>query len=231
VILIADHGEAFREHDGMTGHGGRAYQELVWVPLIARWPAGLPAGEVVTTPVQMLDVPATVLDAFGVTPSGQHLGRSVLGLARGDTDPAFDERPILSHGADTIALRQGDWKLLAYLEIDRTSPPSRQLMMDGLDGAERRLFNLAEDPGETTDLAADRPDLVAELWEELVAQLELQHALASQAATWNAEDGSAVPVDPRAIERLKAMGYIEPDDAGSGRKAPADRREGAGEEP
>jgi arylsulfatase A-like enzyme len=210
VLLIADHGEAFREHDGMTGHGGRAYQELLWVPLIVRWPRGLRAGEVVATPVQMLDIPATVLDALAAAPSENHLGRSVLGLARGEKDPAFDERPIVAHGADTLAVRRGNWKLIAYLKADSSQPPSRELVMDSLEGAERRLFDLAEDPGETTDLAVDRPGLVAELWFELEATLELQRALASRAATWQIRGETEMTVDPRAIKRLKALGYVEP---------------------
>jgi arylsulfatase A-like enzyme len=210
VMLIADHGEAFREHDGMTGHGGRAYQELLWAPLVLRWPRGLAAGELVATPVQMIDLSATVLDAFGAAPLEHHLGRSVLELARGQTDPTFEERPILAHGADTLALRRDNWKLMVYLKIDPTRPPSRRLVMDSLDGAERRLFNLAEDPGETADLAEEHPNVASELWAELVAQLELQQALADRVATWQLEDDDAVAVDPRAIERLKALGYIEP---------------------
>jgi arylsulfatase A-like enzyme len=194
----------------MTGHGGRAYQELVWVPLIMRWPRGLPAGTVVDASTQMLDITATVLDAFGLAQSEQHLGLSVLGLAVGETDPAFDDRPILAHGADTLALRRGDMKLMAYLKIDRARPPSRQLVMDSLDGAETRLFDLADDPGETIDLAAENPELVEELWGELAAQLELQQALAAREATWHIDREAAVTVDPRDIERLKALGYIEP---------------------
>ena len=47
IIVTADHGEEFNEHD-QWGHGGSLYMPALHVPLIAVWPGHLPEGVRVT---------------------------------------------------------------------------------------------------------------------------------------------------------------------------------------
>ena len=47
VIVTADHGEEFYDHGGI-GHGRTAYEEVLRVPLLMRWPGRIPAGATCT---------------------------------------------------------------------------------------------------------------------------------------------------------------------------------------
>ncbi len=66
IVVAGDHGEAFGEHGDFV-HGHLAYDEIMHVPLIVKFPAGMavPGGEVDTL-VQLTDVAPTVLDALGL---------------------------------------------------------------------------------------------------------------------------------------------------------------------
>jgi len=60
VVVVSDHGDEFLEHGGF-GHRHTLYQEVVRVPVILRWPAGLPAGVVQPGPSSLASVAPTVL--------------------------------------------------------------------------------------------------------------------------------------------------------------------------
>ena len=76
VVVVADHGEEFREH-GMLLHGITLFEPGVRVPLLLLAP-GLEAGRRVAQPVSLLDVAPTILDLLGA-PSQEHFeGRSLL---------------------------------------------------------------------------------------------------------------------------------------------------------
>src|SRR5690606_14826153 len=96
-------------------------------------------------------------------------GRSIAALLRGEVEATrrMDEAFALEHGGQRAVFR-GDWKALWI------APPN------GI--GDWQLFNLAEDPGETTDLAAGYPDVMAGL-----------------AAAWErqAEEGGVMPPGPR----------------------------------
>jgi arylsulfatase A-like enzyme len=72
LIVTADHGEEFGEHGGL-GHGHGLHEELLRVPLLIRWPAGIPGGRRIDEPVTLLDVYPTLL---GSPASRRHPGRS-----------------------------------------------------------------------------------------------------------------------------------------------------------
>jgi len=58
------------------------------------------------------------------------------------------------------------------------------------------LYDLAEDPGETKDLSAERPDLVAGMRREL------------EAAFAGSEAPAAAELTPKEVETLRALGYL-----------------------
>ncbi|MEO8201634.1 MAG: sulfatase [Gemmatimonadota bacterium] len=75
VILGADHGEEFGEHDAM-GHGHNVFRTTVQVPLMI-WRPGETPGRV-TMPVTLRDIPATVMSVTGLGSSSPFPGRSLL---------------------------------------------------------------------------------------------------------------------------------------------------------
>jgi arylsulfatase A-like enzyme len=76
VILTADHGEHFGEHDLML-HGNSLYRDLVHVPLVVLAPGRVPAGRRVREFVSLRDLPATVLDLARVEGRGWFPGKSL----------------------------------------------------------------------------------------------------------------------------------------------------------
>ena len=65
VIVTADHGEEFGEHD-LFDHGNSLYLPSVHVPLLMLYPHSIPAGGRVETLVSLRDLPATILDVAGI---------------------------------------------------------------------------------------------------------------------------------------------------------------------
>ena len=122
------------------------------VPLIMAGPGIAP--QKVTSPAMIIDVTPTVLDWLDVDPqasTGKPItGRSLLPVLAGEADSVYgpDEARAVEVSGNS-ALYLGDYK------ITRSVPP----VGDG----QWRLYNLARDPGETTDLSAEEPAVMARL--------------------------------------------------------------------
>jgi arylsulfatase A-like enzyme len=75
VVITSDHGEQLGEH-GIFNHGYSLYAHEVHVPLVVLDPRA-PAGRIVTDPVSLRDIPATVADLCGLVGSSPFPGRSL----------------------------------------------------------------------------------------------------------------------------------------------------------
>lgn len=121
------------------------------VPFIISWKNHLAPGAVYEHPVIQLDVQPTALAAAGVDikPQWNFDGVDLLPYITGKTTSKPHETLYWRLG-DQTAIRHGDWKLVSY-----------DLNVDGISGqgvSEPRLYNLANDIGETTDLSASHPE-------------------------------------------------------------------------
>lgn len=139
VIYTSDHGESL----GRKGLFGKCnmFEESIGVPLIMAGP-GVPQNRISATPVQLLDLYPTVVDIVDAAPTaGDRLrpSRSLRALAQRGDHP----RKILvqHHSAGTRSAQ-------AALTNGRTK------LVRSLDGPSM-LFDLLDDPDESTDLAAD----------------------------------------------------------------------------
>jgi len=196
VILTADHGEEFMEHQWI-GHTRFLYDTLVKVPLIVSLPGRL-APAVNSSPVSLLDIMPTLLALDGRKFDGD--GRSLLPLLGGGAgDPerplfmevAFPPSPVADGGTpgDTgtykSGLVQGRWKLIHDLVTDRLA-----------------LFDLQADPGETRDLFRPTHPAVRDLGPRLAAWE------AGKVETWGLGEDRANIVDEEEKKRLRSLGYI-----------------------
>jgi arylsulfatase A-like enzyme len=124
------------------------YEGGTRVVSLANWPGHIKAGSVIDQPIHIVDMNTTIAGLGGAS------------AAKGKPRDGLDVWPTISTGAPSprqevvydvepflAALRQGDWKL-----VWKTVLPSRV-----------ELFNLARDSGETTNVAAENPEKVAEL--------------------------------------------------------------------
>src|SRR5256885_1985399 len=89
LIVTADHGELFGEH-GLANHMKALSEEEIHVPLIMRYPAALPRGKRVNTPVELSDILPTVLELAGVAPGTPLDGKSLMPLV-GEGTAAQDD--------------------------------------------------------------------------------------------------------------------------------------------
>lgn len=145
LTIPSDNGP-YRDGKGMLYEGGTR------VVALANWPGHIKPGSVVDEPIHIVDMYPT-LTALAGAPVGR--GKPVDGLdvwptiSAGKPSPrdevVYDIEPFRS------ALRKGDWKL-----VWKTTLPSRV-----------ELFNLEQDPYEKTNLAAEYPEKVKELQQEI----------------------------------------------------------------
>jgi arylsulfatase A-like enzyme len=96
VLITSDHGEHFGEH-GLMEHACSLYTQLIHVPLIILHPGRAPAGEVISKPVSLRDLPASILDLIGLKDQGILPGNSLRRFWEGGrAAEATRDRPILS---------------------------------------------------------------------------------------------------------------------------------------
>jgi len=101
VIITADHGEAFGEHNAYT-HGSDLYREVLHVPLIIAGP-GIPGSVRITDVARTRQIFATALELAGV--KGAVLRRASLArLWSPGYVPSNPEEPTLSEVLDNVAL-------------------------------------------------------------------------------------------------------------------------------
>ncbi len=133
----------------LRGAKQQNYEGGIRTPFLVSWPAAFPGGRSIDTPVTSLDILPTALEAAGLPlPTDRPLdGRSLLPLLTGKTTRHLDTFYWSEGGeAGGFAVRSGDWKL-----VQQRAQPKVE------------LFDLAQDPAETTDLAAKNPAKVGEL--------------------------------------------------------------------
>jgi arylsulfatase A-like enzyme len=163
VILAADHGESFGEHAGVFCHGTSLYQTELHVPLVIVPPGGIPSKQVVTEPVSLRDVAATIVDVLGLQADspfpGQSLARFWQGSSPSSSTPAdralAEVVPIDPLNPDPLEMVKPHWPMAAVTD------GGWAYIRREADGREE-LFHLTEDAKESHNLAespAAQPDL------------------------------------------------------------------------
>lgn len=145
IVLLGDNGFHLGDHGGLWAKLS-AFDAATHVPLIIAGP-GVPAGRVVTGPVELLDVYPTVLALTGFPIDPGLEGRSLVPLMEGRPEAARTVAHSIVYHYDVDA----DRDVLARIAITRDW---RYTEWDG--GKEgRELYWLPDDPGEYVNRAAD----------------------------------------------------------------------------
>jgi arylsulfatase A-like enzyme len=143
-----------------------AHEGGIRTPLIVHWPARIvDAGALRPHVAHVMDVMATCADATGAVypPAGRPAappleGASLLPALRGAPP---EPRTLVFEHEGNAAIRDGDWKLVGRGVVAG----------DGFRKQPRwELYDLASDPAEQRDRAAERPDVVADLAARLAAK-------------------------------------------------------------
>ena len=171
IVICSDNGPevGFGSAAEFHGHKATLFEGGIRSPLIV-WAPGLMAADRARTRnknalLSSVDLVASLHQMCGTTPSGnlpldgEKLRATFLGhSAAGRETPLFFRRPpdreTFRHYKDLpdLAVRDGKWKLLC-----------------DFDASNLRLHDVAADPGEKTNLAADQPEIAKRLSEKLLA--------------------------------------------------------------
>jgi arylsulfatase A len=166
-LVFGDHaGSAgpFREGKATAFEGGHA------VPGIYRWTGKIPAGVVSDEVVTAMDVFPTVAGILGIDLPADLIidGHDIWPILSGDPAAASPYEALFYYRAGSLhAVRSGRWKL--HVPHDFPTLDGGAAGSGGVPGnyatghIELSLFDLENDPGETTDVAAVHPDVVERL--------------------------------------------------------------------
>jgi len=166
------------------------YEGGLRVPGILRWPGHAKAGQTVSTPVASYDLLPTLCEIAGAKPPTDRAldGASLLPLL--DGKPVARSKPLYWQydraigGDNRVAMRDGDWKLLANADLSKFE-----------------LYNLRTDLAEKTDLAASKPTKLA----DLSAKLRKLHAeVKAESPTWPIGPGTGGPNTKKATQKVQA---------------------------
>jgi arylsulfatase A-like enzyme len=213
VVVTADHGEMFGEHNCFM-HGYHMWDPVLRVPFVISSPSIPGSGMYDDRPFSHVDVIPTLLDLAGIDPDPELPGESIVeGLA----DPSsMRERVLFSqHNAHAVrreAIRKGRYKLVHHhpvarydierlneLHPNRPVPDPEDLPTVAWDEERYELYDMTADPGELENLYEERktePE-TAELVGELAERLE-------------GDDEVSIEVDDDLRKALEALGYYAP---------------------
>lgn len=148
VLFFGDNGGQLSQgasNGPLRGEKGNTFEGGIRVPAAIRWPGRLPAGQVSQQFLSVMDVYPTLCTAAGI-PTG--LPTSIDGV---DLWPAIATRQNIPHppfvmGNKDVACFSTPWKMIL---------PGR--------GEKPLLFDILQDPTESTDVAIQHPDIIASL--------------------------------------------------------------------
>jgi arylsulfatase A-like enzyme len=145
-------------NDPLRGSKRTTLEGGIRVPFVVSWPGRVGPG-VFHQPVIQLDLTATALAAAGVEvkPEWQLDGVDLLPLLDG-TRPGAPHNALYWRFGPQMAIRMGNYKLVRY---DSQADSRSRVRNQPVTAA--RLYDLADDIGETKDLAATMPEKVKEL--------------------------------------------------------------------
>ncbi|MGI9470786.1 MAG: sulfatase [Rubripirellula sp.] len=158
VIFYSDNGGRIQHAVSFPyrGHKGMVFEGGIRVPFIMSWPERIPKGVKHESPISALDIFPTVVSAAGLVPdSRKNLdGVDLLPILTGDSKPNPARRFFWRYAMDNdeygFAVREGNLKLV------KSGYKTGEL-----------LFDLANDPWEQNNLAAEQPETVERL-EQLI---------------------------------------------------------------
>jgi arylsulfatase A-like enzyme len=177
ILFTSDHGthgsadarKHFQASGPLRGVKRSMYEGGLRVPLVAYWPGSVAAGATSDHISAFWDMMPTLADLAGGEPAVSHDGVSFVPTLLGETSAQEQHEylyfELFEKGATNRAIRMGKWK---------------GVVPNLLKSETLRLYDLVADEGETTDLAAQHPEIIATL-EAKMAEAHIESPL------WNLE--------------------------------------------
>ncbi|MGB7643110.1 MAG: sulfatase-like hydrolase/transferase [Terriglobales bacterium] len=197
IAITADHGESLGAH-GEDTHGIFLYDETIHVPLLIKLPHEKTEARIDDV-VELIDILPTFLQAVKIEAPAEVQGRSLLGLIQEDSakpDSATADAPPQSW-RNRPAYAQADYPLVYGWSAIQSLRAGKYLFVQA---PRRELYDQNADPAEEHNLAPASPATA----DTLASQL---HTLREK-TTNHAEAPAPAPMDPQAMEKLSALGYM-----------------------
>ena len=190
LIIAADHGEAFGEHDDWT-HGHTLYQETIKIPLII-WYSKICSNQITSNELAgLIDIKPTILNIVGIKQSEIYQGEDLISLItkKGSLYQQKGSREeIFSEGGKNLRciITSTNWKLISKKARGKI---------------ELELYNLEQDPEEKHNVVNLYPEIAKNLQKRLTSRFKEfeKQALKPGKAT----------IDAETRRELKSLGYIQ----------------------
>ena len=183
----------------LRGKKGAHYEGGMRVPFIAAWARAsgdnlsqqrlpIAAGVIQSQQAAVYDIFPTILALTDIQSPPSHFvdGFHLDTLLSGKSDKMRPEKflmhyPHAPHRSEYFTCyRQGDWKVIYHYFPSKASEASHY-----------QLYNLADDPFESTNLAPSRPDRLREMVRGLIAELEMHDAV------YPVNKSDSIPLNPK----------------------------------
>ena len=145
VIYLSDNGPNGNRWNGnMKGRKGSTDEGGVRSPMIINWPGKIPKGKIINQIASGIDLLPTLKDLTGIKSQSKKPmdGISLEPLIM-EKNPSWENRNIYNYWRGKLSLRNQNYRL----------------------DYQGQLFDMINDPGQTTDISIDRPQVVKELLE------------------------------------------------------------------
>lgn len=202
IIFTSDNGPwlSYGGHAGSKGNlregKGTSWEGGIRVPAIFTWPGKIPAGKIQDQAAMTIDVLPTLAKVTGSQlPELKIDGSDIWPLVMGEK---AELKPYFAYynRNELQAVIYGKWKLV-FPHTYRTIPQGTELRNDGIPVKylnvkleKASLFDLSKDPGETTDVSAQNPGILAQLNEFAEqARADMGDALTAKEGTGNRKAG------------------------------------------
>ncbi len=179
VIFSSDNGaesnyvyqrDTYNHYSSLNFKGGKRdiYEGGHRVPFMMRWPGVIEAGRQVDIPVCQTDYFATIAEIVGaeIPESAGEDSYSLYPVLKSENYDATLRGPVIHHSVTGhFAIRDGKWKLNMLRGSGGSLKPV--FIEPGEGEPLYELYNLEEDPGETTNLYFEHPEIVEKLKQEI----------------------------------------------------------------
>lgn len=172
VVFVSDNGGTINTYSNNTPLSGWKYmfgEGGIRIPMIIAAPGLLPQGQELRGMASAMDVVPTVLELVGAPTDQPFDGQSLVSKLRAASHRDAHSFLCWTNDRGPKVIRKGNWKLAIDCGWEHTAfelDPQGLASPSAVDAAYpggTLLFNLAEDIGETNNLADQHPELVAEL--------------------------------------------------------------------
>lgn len=185
LIITADHGENFFEHNRLLHGGEGLYNEVTHIPLIVHNSSFFPEKVIVSNPVEIIDIFPTILDLFDI---GEIRVGDIKQIQGNSLLYSIPNKTIFIENAARTRNKiiRENWSYILHRDTQK-----------------RELYNLEEDPFEQNNLAEQENIVANKMHKFLLRKIDDSVELSQHIIPKDAK------IDKEVEKVLKSLGYIK----------------------